>query len=387
MGSVTPDYDFPMGDSALSGVLLDGSNICRDTSIAPRGAVAAWERLELLLHSLEASTIQFSYAYVVADRSLYYKLDEHGQQNLREMRHQGKLEEVRFADERLLELAFSNVSDHKGATIATCDRFDDFRRRYPELDDAKAIAWSADDFGIPSPVLRAFGTRPHQQMSRKEEEGELYERGLRRYEVQNRAASRYYRCQEEECLLAKLWPDRLKELPRYDQDHDRFVCPSCKTPLNDAGPRPSAVAVIVFFEEVERARFLIEDGPGVMVGRNRSKNCVGLKEFLPGSDLAKVSRKHIKLALDGRSVTVEDLDSKNGTRIGGLENDSATAEEIPPGRECSWPLDRRIILPSGVTLERSGRRHPIIGDHADDSLPTAPSGQITERADVPPTHD
>jgi len=297
------------------------------------------------------------------------------------------LEEVKFADERLLELAFSDNSPRQGAVIATMDSFVDFRRRYPELGTAKAIVWSTDDEGGPVPEFRPFGPRPHQQVSRKEEEGELYERGLRRYEVENRAASRYFRCRQEKCLLAELWPDRLEELPRYDQDHDCFVCPGCKTPLDDAGPRPPAVAVIVFFDEVERGRFLIEDGPGVMVGRTRSKRCIGLEELLPGSDLALISRTHIKLSIDGGNVTVEDLDSKNGTRIGDLESDSTTAKEIPAGRASSWPLDCRIILPSRVALERSGRRHPISGKHVDNSLPNEPSGPPTVRADRPPTRD
>lgn len=370
----------------VAGVLIDGSNICRDVSISPRGADAAWERLELLLHSF-GSAFSPSSLYVVADRSLFPRLDARGKQCLKALRTQGRLEEVKFADERLLELAFSDDSPRQGAVIATMDRFVDFRRRYPELDAAKAIVWSTDDEGGPVPEFRPFGTRPHQQVSRKEEEGELYERGLRRYEVENRAASRYFRCRQEKCLLAKLWPDRLEELPRYDQDHDCFVCPSCKTPLDDAGPRPPAVAVIVFFDEVERGRFLIEDGPGVMVGRTRSKKCIGLEELLPGSDLALISRTHIKLSIDGGNVTIEDLDSKNGTRIGDLESDSTTAKEISPGRASSWPLDSRIILPSGVALERSGRRHPISGKHVDNSLPTEPPGPPTVRADRPPTRD
>ena len=370
----------------ISGVLIDGSNVCRDRSISPRGADAAWERLEFFLHSL-GNALPPSSLYVVADRSLFPRLDARGKQCLKDLRGQGCLEEVKFADERLLELAFSDNSPRQGAVIATMDRFDDFRRRYPELDAAKAIAWSTDSKGEPVPEFRPFGPRPHHQVSRKEEAGELYERGLRRYEVENRAASRYFRCRQEKCLLAELWPDRLEELPRYDQDHDCFVCPGCKTPLDDAGPRPPAVAVIVFFDEVERGRFLIEDGPGVMVGRTRSKRCIGLEELLPGSDLALISRTHIKLSIDGGNVTVEDLDSKNGTRIGDLESDSTTAKEIPAGRASSWPLDCRIILPSRVALERSGRRHPISGKHVDNSLPNEPSGPPTVRADRPPTRD
>jgi len=365
----------------VSGVLIDGSNVCRDKSISPKGADTAWERLDLILYTLRSALPTSSLLHVVADRSLYQRLDAHGKRCLRDLKNQGHLEEVKFADERLLELAFSDTSPYQGALIATMDRFVDFRRRYPELDATRAIVWSTDDGGEPVLEFRPFGPRPHQQVSRKEEEGELYERGLRRYEVENRAAARYFRCREEECLLAKLWPDRLEELPRYDQDQDRFVCPSCKELLDDAGPRPPAVAVIVFFDEVERGRFLVEDGPGVMVGRSRSKRCIGLEELLPGSNLAMISRTHIELSMDAQNVTVEDLDSKNGTQISDLESSLTTAVELPPGCAYSWSLDSRIILPSGVTLERSGRRHPISGKHVDNSLPTEPSGPPTVRAD------
>ncbi|SVE51814.1 uncharacterized protein METZ01_LOCUS504668, partial [marine metagenome] len=85
----------------ISGVLIDGSNVCRDRSISPRGADAAWERLEFFLHSL-GNALPPSSLYVVADRSLFPRLDARGKQCLKDLRGQGCLEEVKFADERLL---------------------------------------------------------------------------------------------------------------------------------------------------------------------------------------------------------------------------------------------------------------------------------------------
>jgi len=363
---------------AVPGVLVDGSNICRDRSITPKGTDASWARLESLLLALPQTLIAFPSFYVVADRSLYHRLDEPGRQSLRLLEREGRLEQAKFADEKLVDLAFSDTSNRRGWAIATLDRLVDFRRRYPELDHADAVAWTASEHGIPSPFLREFGPRPHRLVSMREEEGELYERGLRRLEVQDRAAASHWRCTTASCPVAQLWPDQLEELPRYDEIGNRFICPSCGEPVERRGPRSAAVSVIVFADGVEAGRLLLEEGAGLDIGRVAAQRCIGLERLLPDRDIAQISRRHIHLRLQGQEVAVRDLDSTNGTRIGNLDDSRSTARRLDAGRDVVWRLHERIYLPAEVDLERSGRRLPIRGEAPNAALETDPSAPKTK---------
>ncbi len=362
----------------VPGVLIDGSNICRDRSLAPMGIDASWARLESLLLALPRIPISFPSFHVVADRSLYHRLDDSGRQSLRLLEREGRLEQTKFADEKLVDLAFGDTSNRRGWVIATLDRLVDFRRRYPELDQADAVAWSASEDGVPSPFMRNFGPRPHRLVSMREEGGELHERGLRRLEVQDRAASSHWRCTTASCLIAQLWPDRLEELPRYDEMGDRFTCPSCGDPVESCGPRLPAVSVIVFANEIEVGRLLLEEGPGINVGRADDQRCIGLGRLLPNRDIAQISRRHIHLRLQGQKVEVRDLDSTNGTRIGNLDDSRSTARQLDAGRDVVWRLHERIYLPAEVDLERSGRRLPIRGEVPNAALETDPSAPKTK---------
>src|SRR4051812_42490868 len=93
-------HEVTMRDSSSPAVIIDASNVCRDRDLPPRGVDASWSRLEALLEALERSSIAFSDAYVVADRSLRPALDENGQQALRRLEKSKRAEQVRFADER-----------------------------------------------------------------------------------------------------------------------------------------------------------------------------------------------------------------------------------------------------------------------------------------------
>lgn len=357
-------------------VLIDASNICRDPRVRPVGATAAWERLEQLTHALEQSSIEFSQMYVVADTSLKHKLAERGRQRLRALERDGRAEQRKFADERLLELAFSPQSALFGAIIVTCDYFDDFRRRYPDLDSASAIGWETDEEGNISVALRDFGARTHLRVSRKEEEAELVERRLRRHEVQQRAAAYYFRCVNRRCLAAQLWPDHLEELPSYDERSDDFVCPSCGDLLELGDVRLPAVQVIAYLDGIETFRILVEDGSDLSLGRSDAKGQIGLDRHLPKQRVSAISRRHLVLSLRGDDLWVTDVGSKNGTFLGRRRSQPADQRPLRAGEATRWLLRDVILLPEGITLERSGRRLPLVGERADDRVdPDAHSGR------------
>lgn len=346
-------------------LLIDASNICRDQSVRPVGATAAWERLEQLIDVIEQSPIEFSGVYLVADASLGFKLDERGRQALRSLEREGRAEQRQFADERLLDLAFSPQSDLCGALIVSHDFFDDFRRRYPELDAARAVGWNSDSQGDLSVFLRDFGARTHLRISRKEEETELVERRLRRREVQQRAVANYFRCANSRCLVARLWPDHLEELPRYDERTDQFVCPSCGEDLQTGEPRQPAVQVVSYLDGKEVFRILVEEGSDLAMGRSDAKGQIGLDRHLPQDRVNAVSRRHLLLSLQGDDLSITDLGSKNGTAIGRRNSSSGERRQLRTGVPARWGLRDVVFLPDGITLERSGRRLPLAGERAD----------------------
>jgi hypothetical protein len=352
-------------------VLIDGSNICRDSTLAPGNTSASWKRLEQLIAAATNQISGISSFFVVVDRSLYPRLASTGKEKLRDLRRNGQLEESKFADERLLDLAFSETSPIASGVIATLDRFDDFRRRYPELETADAIAWKPDHSGNPNPYLRPFGPRHHQKMSRKEEDGELLDRNLRRYEVQDRAAAHYYRCITDLCITAQLWPDFLKELPLYDENIDFFICPTCKKPLEKGKRRPATTAVVVFVEDREVGRILVEDGPGISIGRVASARCIGLDRLISSGAFNQISRHHIHLRFHSQNLIVQDLGSTNGTNMADLASAATDINILSPGQDYNWTLNKKLCLPNGISLERSGRRLPISGEKASETTSTS----------------
>jgi hypothetical protein len=280
----------------------------------------------------------------------------------------------------MVELAFSPSSDLFGALIATHDYLDDFRRQYPEIETAsgRSVAWDSDDQGLPLPYTRDFGSRTHRRMSRKEEEGELAERRIRRRTVEDRAVGFYYRCVDRSCFVAQLWPDRLEELPRYDDSIDGFVCPSCGEPLIQGERRAPAVAVLVMLDGAERARLLLEEGPGLDIGRADAKGCIGLERLVQDDRVAAVSRRHVHLDLVGTHVTVTDLNSKNGTHLHRrLAAHEEQSRRLSPSAPTGWALRDIVVLPSGLVLERSGRRHPREGVRRPEDGLTTPAAAPT----------
>jgi hypothetical protein len=132
-------------------------------------------------------------------------------------------------------------------------------------------------------------------------------------------------------LIAQLWPDRIPELPRFDDRLERFVCASCGEPLTVCDVRPPATQLIVFLHGKEQCRFLLGEGQRVEIGRRDAKGCIGLESRL-GTDLvAAVSRHHVAFARHAGRVTVEDLGSRNGTVVRSSSPPDGTRTTSP------WP--------------------------------------------------
>lgn len=362
VGEWALEREWERGLNANRNLLVDLSNICRDNSLVPSGQAANWTAYESLLEALRRSDIAFLRVHLIADASLIHMLDDRGRAEFRRLERQGGLEVSQLADERLLEYAFSRDSRFFGALIASMDRFSDHRRRFPQIqgNTDRFIGWKATSQGVLRAFYRDMGTAGHDTMSRKEEGGDLKARRIRREDVRRRAESSYFKCVNKSCLIGKLWPDHLRELPLYDDRQDTFLCPVCRATVKSLGRRPEAVQLIVFMDGDEQARILLQRGEDLAIGRTDVEGCIGLRRLVSKGDPGAVSRRHIEFALREGGVQVRDLGSKNGTRL--RDKRSRGSVQL---RKNEWTRFRRgdiLALADSVSIELSGRRVAFEGE-------------------------
>lgn len=365
-------------------VVVDLSNLCRDGRLLDPSIAADLSLLDRFTAALNELDLGAVAVHSVADRSLLPLLSPADRRRARALEHAGRLETSAVADERLLEMAFGHdAAPH--TLVASLDNFDDFRRMYPAIQGCtdRFVGWEPSGGGL---VVhwRDMGVHGHRRLSRKEESAQLKERRLHRTSIVERAVATYFRCCSDSCILAQLWPDRLPDLPRYDDAKDTFICPSCMEPLEAGANRPAAAQVIVFLHGAEHFRILLEEGDGIVIGRRDAAGCVGLASRLPAGVADAVSRRHLRLYLEKRDVFVEELGSRNGSayRRGGLDR------QLEQGERVMLSHDATVALPGGITVERSGRALPFAGERprADGSGDDASStrllttgGRSTER--------
>ncbi|MBX7134341.1 MAG: FHA domain-containing protein [Fimbriimonadaceae bacterium] len=357
-------------------LLVDLSNVCRDESISGTASGrASWRSYELLLQAVRDAGIKIGGVHLVADRNLRYLLDSRGVSEFDRAERAGRLEATPLADERLLEYAFGAESEFSGALVASMDRFDDFRRSYPEIQQNadRFVGWQSRN-GILTAFLRDMGTSSHFEMSRKEEQSEFKERRIRRQEVAKRAESSYFRCEKESCIAHRLWPEHIRELPRYDDRRDDFLCTRCGGVLKSVGRRRPSAQLIVFVNGAERSRILLQQGETLAVGRSDSEDCVGLRRLLPGDEQSAISRRHLEFRWVGPDLTVSDLGSKNGTLV--VKSSGSGPGRLRPGDAIRFGRGARVDLPDGISIELSGRRNSFEGERP---VPKDPA----EATDIP----
>lgn len=360
-----------------STILLDLSNLCRDGSLLTSGLAADHD----LLAQFEAAIARSPWAgrsvYSVADRSLLGLVSDSGRRVLRDLDRADRLEFSAIADERILELAFGPDS-RNDALVASRDNFDDFRRTYPEIQGStdRFIAWENQHDGVLGVVPRDMGVHDHLRLSRKEESEELKARRLRRDTIVRRARSSYYACTNPDCLLAQLWPSHIPELPRYDDAADVFVCLGCSQPLVAGDPRRLAVQLIVFLDGVEQFRILLDEDSELVVGRRDSPGCIGLASRLAGDAAEAVSRAHVAFTFDGRQVEVADQGSRNGTVLRSRV-DGRPDEDLKVGERRRVTRQHTVAMPSGITIELSGRTIGLGGEQPPDDSPISDDDRST----------
>lgn len=144
----------------------------------------------------------------------------------------------------------------------------------------------------------------------------------------------------------------------YPGPADPYPGGRAETPYLPAGPGPARLILESSAGQIEYPL----DAPVVTIGRSRS-NDISLEDV-------RVSRHHARIVRDQRGYTVEDLNSRNGTRV----DDRAVREAVP--------LRDGAVLRIGDSAFRFAASSPPGGPvpHADRS---APYGGQPPRAAVP----
>jgi hypothetical protein len=88
-----------------------------------------------------------------------------------------------------------------------------------------------------------------------------------------------------------------------------------------------------------------------------------LEAELGHDEVAAISRRHVAFRLDGATLLVEDLGSKNGTIL----QTARAANELKSGVPRRFGPKDVVALPSGITIERSGRSFPMEGPEMGDA--------------------
>src|SRR5690606_22107617 len=339
-----------------AGAVVDVANVCWSSRIPPVG------RHEPLLSRLalirECWDRQYGPAALtlIGDLSLEYTLPESDKPRLRKLVESGELRLVPHADPEILELARD-----KGLHVISADRFIDPRRAHPWIAGA-ADRFLSCEYGADGLQLVPSGIRevPEQVKSRHEEAKELgfaYRINIGKG-AHRRVLRSEWRCTGRSCVEAMASPDRLTSWPRVDQDGS-VRCPSCGSPLEEAGPRGITRMIVVADRAGgEIVRFPISEGVAVVVGRGRLSYGINLGAGgLPSPRArAQVSRQHVKLQLTGAHARLAavDLGSSNGTTI--RRGNAPRESRLKPGTEVIVGDRDALLLGGAVVVRLSGHR-------------------------------
>ncbi|MDF6042779.1 FHA domain-containing protein [Streptomyces sp. JH14] len=168
---------------------------------------------------------------------------------------------------------------------------------------------------------------------------------------------RNWRCEDRRCTLYDTRRGTAALLPRVVGGVPR--CQNHGGPLIDDGPRTATVQLKLLVDGALRARFTLEDGSTVKVGREPGDGGIALVGLIPEQRTAGLSRTHVELRVTGGIVHVRDR-STYGTHW------RSTAGRSGPGpwhklgaEERQYRGGDELQLAEAVVLARSGRRFPM----------------------------
>ncbi len=331
-------------DIGLVGV--DVSNVCRDHKL--HGTVG-FDRLNLVLDAWRAQLSRYAEFHLIADESLLDYLSKDERRLARRMARTGGLDLVPEADEPLLDYAEAH-----GGCVLSRDRFLAERPGRPWVRE-RFLTWEITEEGLRIVRQPSRNTQPF-DISRRVEQKLARARGFR--DLQRPALRKLWACESDaSCLTQELSPDFLRVLPL--REGELILCPGCKQPLRDLGPRPSEAELKLVVGDETLARFTIRQGQQVAFGRLNLPDTAVLAARAQKGVFRGLGRVHAHLRMAGRQLAVRPVDDRHRVEVSRWDRKRRRYERKRKLRHTDGftPVDLRDILLIGNRLElvRSGR--------------------------------
>jgi len=340
----------PVGDPQ---VIVDLSNVCRDESLGESPNKAAWGRFERVMKAWREQIEPSPQGVAIADENLRFLLGAADRRQLELAERAGLVRVVTgSADTEILSWA-----QRSGASVLSKDRFVGHRRQHPWIQGTtdRFYRWEAGRDGGVRIVAADMGTSGPYSVSRGEEADFLKARGLDPRRPSDREILMHaYRCTNSACLTARFSPERLLVPPARSQRQP--VCPGCGRPLEDLGPLPGAVEIVIEGADRELARRLVEEGTTVTLGRS---DVPKPHDDSAAHEIGRVSRAHISVRVERSRLRICDLDSRNGTEV--LRWDPAARsfgqpQSVTPGDKLELGPRDVALLGGTLRVRRSGQQ-------------------------------
>jgi hypothetical protein len=167
--------------------------------------------------------------------------------------------------------------------------------------------------------------------------------------------SRLWRCPRRDCPTFGDRRGLAQAVPRMKAGVP--VCPRHDEPLENAGPKPPSVTMVLTVDGVVRERFVVRAGRPMTVGRSPDEpDGLMIGAYLSGSAAQMISRSHIRLDLREDGLYVVDV-STNGTVVRSRSAGYGSGEQVHLGAGAPYllsPFDT-VELHTGVLVGRADR--------------------------------
>ncbi|MGI8623606.1 MAG: FHA domain-containing protein [Solirubrobacteraceae bacterium] len=335
-------------------VIVDLSNVCRDTRLGAPPSLAAFDRLR---HAWTEQIDAAATFVLVADESLGRHLEQESRKRLASFRGEEWFLDAPRADDVILDL----VAQDATSRVLSCDRFVGHRRTRPEaFEDRKRFhAWEIVDGELRIRHHERFAVGAF-EISRAEQNDRMLADGVRGAPgVRDAALLKRFRCASTDpnCVARALDPDMLHTWPRRVRNKG-LVCPGCLGRVEEVGERPLAIELKILVDGEMIDRFLLADGDAVTVGRASLDPASPLGQLVATGRLTGLSREHAVLQVRGTNLYVRDVGSSGGItrqRWNHVQRWHEAPERLSQGLERKVGVRDRLILAGALTIERSGK--------------------------------
>lgn len=333
-------------------LLVDLSNVCRDDRLGGNEG-ASWSRYERVMQAWREQVNAASVVLAVADNNLIRKFETvQDKAAYTSALGRGEVISAPDADPVILERARET-----GAAVLSKDGFVGHRRKHDWIQgDAEHFwSWQSRPDGSVRILRRDMQVKGGYTMTAAAEKDERKAKNLRDTDAQDLLA-RFWRCRNAACPRSAEEP--LNDPPRLH--YGRTLCPACREPVSDAGPRPPGRGFKVIADGSEQARFVLLDRQVLMLGRGDGTGVLDLSGVAAAA--GKLSREHVRLEIRGGQPVATDLGSRNGTKVERWDTRSkgwGPLRTLEHGVAVTLLPRDRLVLAGAVNVEQSARSYVV----------------------------